>query len=263
MAIKGLPLDNNEVNDNNEKIVDLLGDNGKTDAFAGQPRPIATQLEEVTYVKSRLDGAIAAAPDKRTQLLTLVRLLTPLAESETQRERLESIRTYVTDSKLTDALKNDFVRAATAAKDEKRKPAKPFDVDFRRQQVLALGGPSRADRSRKPSRPSAQEVTRQEARGVVRRFPPKPIALQELADVVQRGLRPGPTDGSRSTASKLGALEGGRRSSPRCCSTSSCPWARSTAGSPISPPDEQFDLTQVWTPLRGGSCTVVGPTRPR
>jgi hypothetical protein len=142
VSINGLPLDNNELNDNNEKIADLMGETGKNDAFAGQPRPVATQLEEITYVKGRLDGAITASPDRRTQLLTLVRLLTPLALSETQRERLESIRTYVADPKLTDGLKNDFVRAATAAKDEKRRPVKPFDAAFS-EEVATLRGASR------------------------------------------------------------------------------------------------------------------------
>jgi hypothetical protein len=142
VAINGLPLDNNETNDNNEKIVDLLGETGKNDAFAGQPRPVATQLEEVAFVKSRLDGAIAANPDKKMQLLTLVRLLTPLALSEAQREQMESIRVYLSDPKLTETLKADFVRATAAAKDEKRKPAKPFDVAFA-EEVTALPGPSR------------------------------------------------------------------------------------------------------------------------
>jgi hypothetical protein len=141
-AITGLPLDNTDANENGEKLVDLIGESGKNELFSGQSRPVATQLEEVNYVKSKLDGAITASPDKRTQLLTLARLLTPLAITETQRERLASVQDYLADPKAADGLKADLVRAATAAKDAKRQPPKPFDVAFA-EEVTALRGPSR------------------------------------------------------------------------------------------------------------------------
>jgi hypothetical protein len=144
VAINGLPLDSNETTDDNDKLVDLIGESGKreNDLFSGQSRPVATQLEEVTFVKSKLDSAIAANPDKRVQLLTLARLLTPMAQSETQRQRLESIQRYLADPKSADGLKADLVRAATAAADEKRKPVKPFNVAFA-EEAVALRGPSR------------------------------------------------------------------------------------------------------------------------
>jgi hypothetical protein len=142
VAINGLPLDKDETNALNQKVVDLLGEQGTKDAFSGQQGPVATQLEEVQRYKSKLDGALDASPDARVRLVNQARFLTPLAASEAERERLASVVNNLIDQDTAAKLKTDILRAAAAAKDEKRRPAKPFEAAFA-EEVQALRGPSR------------------------------------------------------------------------------------------------------------------------
>ncbi len=142
VAIKGLPLDKDETNALNQKVVDLLGEQGTKDAFLGQPGPVATQLEEVQRYKTKLDGALDASPDPRVRLVNIARVLTPLAVSEAERERLSAVVNNLIDDNTAKQLKTDILRAAAAAKDEKRRPAKPFEAAFA-EEVQALRGPSR------------------------------------------------------------------------------------------------------------------------
>jgi len=86
---------------------------------------------------------VAAHTDKREQTLSLAHILLPLAVSETERERLSAIQTYLISAKSAEQLKADVARAAAAAKDEKRKPAKPFEIALT-EELEALPGPSRA-----------------------------------------------------------------------------------------------------------------------
>ncbi len=142
VAVNGLPLDKDEANAEGQKIADLFGEQGKKDAFDNQPGPVATQLEEVDTYKKKLDGALSVSTDKRSRLVTLARILTPLAGSNDRRERLAAVVTHLADEKSADQLKEDVKRAAVAAKDERRKPAKPFDVAFA-EEMQQLKGVSR------------------------------------------------------------------------------------------------------------------------
>jgi hypothetical protein len=142
VAINGLPVDEKMPNGENEKIVDLLGERGIKDVFGSVPGPVATQKAEVDRVKAKLDGAIGASTDKRARMVTLARILTPLAVSEDQRERLTAIQDYLGDPKVADRLKADLTRAAQAALDPNRDPKKPFAAAFA-EEVQALRGASR------------------------------------------------------------------------------------------------------------------------
>lgn len=144
VAEQGLPLDADETAPDGQKVVDLLGQNGRAEAFAPDQTGLpATQLEEVNRFKGRFDGAIAAGGDKRGQLVTLARILTPLSRSNTQRENYASIRTYLADANTTQQLKNEIVAASAPAKQEPGKPARPFEASFV-DNLLALAGASRA-----------------------------------------------------------------------------------------------------------------------
>jgi hypothetical protein len=142
VALRGLPLNKEEKDADNNTIVDLLGENGKKDVFEGQGGPVATQLEELDRVHKKLDGYIVGDPDRRGQTVKLAHILLPLATSETERERLTAIQTYLADAKSQEQLKADVGRAALAAADQKVKPAKPFEVAFT-EELEALPGPSR------------------------------------------------------------------------------------------------------------------------
>jgi hypothetical protein len=146
VPVAGLPIDADDPTADSRKIAKVLGEQGKKDVFGGQPSPVATQLEEVNRFKKRFDDAIAASTDKRIQLVNLARILTPLATSEPQRERLMAMQTYLADAKTADQLKQQIADAAqqavAAAKDEKRKPAKDFTAAFA-EEVQRLPGPSR------------------------------------------------------------------------------------------------------------------------
>jgi hypothetical protein len=142
IAIDGLPVDDKVVNGENEKVAELLGERGIKDVFGNVPSPIATQKAEVDRVKAKLDGSIGASSDKRAQLVVLARILTPMAGSEAQRERLIAIQNYLSDSKVADRLKADLTRTAEAGLRLKNEPNKPFAAAFA-EQVQALRGPSR------------------------------------------------------------------------------------------------------------------------
>jgi hypothetical protein len=142
VAIRGLPLDKEEMDSETRKVVEILGEQGDKEIFAGQGSPVATQVDEVNRVKSKLDGSITAHTDKRDQTVSLAHVLSPLAVSEAQREQLLAIQTYLLTAKTAEQLKADVARAATAARDDKRKPAKPFEVAFI-EELEALPGPSR------------------------------------------------------------------------------------------------------------------------
>jgi hypothetical protein len=145
LAINGLPLDKDETDADNQKIVDLLTDDWRKEALAVHRDLKETQVEEVERVKNKLSDAIKANnADTRVQLLNLSRILMPLAISEGQRERLVAIQNYMVDQKTLDGLKSDLLRAALAAKDPKRLPAKPF-ADAFAEELQTIGG-----RSRKP-----------------------------------------------------------------------------------------------------------------
>jgi hypothetical protein len=143
MAVRGLPLDREELDSDNRKIADVLGEGGAREILTGLGDPKTTQIEEVNRFKAKLDSSVAAYSDKREQTRSLAHILLPLAVSETQREQLSAIQTYLLTAKSAEQLKADVARAATAAKDEKRKPAKPFEVAFT-EEMEALPGPSRA-----------------------------------------------------------------------------------------------------------------------
>lgn len=142
VAIGGLPLDANETDAEGQNLVAKLGEPGKADLFAGQGAPVATQLDEVNRYKAALDAAINANPDKKAQLVELARILTPLANSNVERERLRAIRANLVDAAAADKLKADILKAAAAAKDAKRQPSKPFEAAFA-EELQQLGGEPR------------------------------------------------------------------------------------------------------------------------
>jgi hypothetical protein len=142
VAEQGLPLDQNETNAEGEKIAAALGAAGRKELFNSENAP-STQLDEVKRFKDKFDGAITVTGDKMAQLVTLARILTPLATSNTQRENYSSIRTYMANANLAKQLKSDVLTAATTSKAEQGKPAKSFEANFT-ENMLTLAGPSRA-----------------------------------------------------------------------------------------------------------------------
>jgi len=100
----GLPLDDKETGPQSEILVEQLSDATLQQLFP-QGEKVKTQLEEVARVRRVLEGALKAEADKKKQLTLSARSLLPLAESNTEREKLISVRQNLLDEKKIDALK--------------------------------------------------------------------------------------------------------------------------------------------------------------
>ncbi|HWG45768.1 MAG TPA: hypothetical protein VN688_23605 [Gemmataceae bacterium] len=123
LMINGLPLDDEERNEQGRLLIENIGPQTQKDLFGGNA-PVTTQTAEVQRVQSNLKGKIQGAGDKKKQIYLTARVLMPLAVSNEQRARMIAYTTYLRDDKSFDRLKKMFTAADRVAsqppKDAKR-----------------------------------------------------------------------------------------------------------------------------------------------
>lgn len=136
LFIHGIPVDDEQLNHEGNKLTTYLNDETKRELFGG--RPVTTQTQEVSDLYKRLQGKIAAVQEVRRQLAVYARVLLPLARTNRDRERMISYLTYLTDDKgvglarvkklLGDAYQEATRRAALPDKPDQ--PKKTFNQAF-------------------------------------------------------------------------------------------------------------------------------------
>jgi hypothetical protein len=119
--IRGLPLNDEEKDADGRPIYQDIPESMAKELFNGQRGPVVlTQVKEVARVKADLDRALqGAGSGDREQIVAYARVLLPLARTNGQRERLNSLRSYLLDANVEAQLKTDLLGAATKADPQK------------------------------------------------------------------------------------------------------------------------------------------------
>lgn len=141
LMINGLPLDDKEIDAQQQPAIEKVGAKTQQDLFKqASPRdPVATQVAEVERVKSQLDSQIQSAGDKKKQIFTLAHILTPMAATPDQHERMTAYQTHLRDDKTFVALKQRLQEADKAAKQPGQ--AKPYDEAFHASIAAVFSNP--------------------------------------------------------------------------------------------------------------------------
>ncbi len=141
LMINGLPLDNKELDVHQQLAIEKVGAATQQDLFkqASPNTPVATQVAEVERVKGELDTQIRNAGDKKKQIFTLARILTPMAATPDQHERMIAYQTHLRDDKTYAALKQRLQEADKAAKQQGQ--AKPYDEAFHASIAAVFSNP--------------------------------------------------------------------------------------------------------------------------
>jgi hypothetical protein len=147
LILEGLPLDEQQRTSNDERTVDLLGEEPLRQLFAaaGGSNPVRTQVEEVGRVQRLLDGQLQPLQGNvQAQTHLLAVMLLPLADNSLDREHLLSCRSWLATPELAATHKRRYLAAFREAT---RPPAageepKPFDEAFRTALRLQGGLPS-------------------------------------------------------------------------------------------------------------------------
>jgi hypothetical protein len=133
LMIHGLPLDKEEKDEQQQPVVEKISAGTQKDLFkqAAPTDAVATQVDEVDRVKSQLSGQIQAVADKKKKLALLARVLTPMAATNEQRQRLLAYQTHLRDDATFKTLHDRLDAADKAAqKAVKEKPGKPYEEAF-------------------------------------------------------------------------------------------------------------------------------------
>jgi hypothetical protein len=137
LLMNGLPLDDQERDNQGQLLVANVGPQTQKDLFAGNA-PVATQSEEVNRVKGLLQNKISAAGDNRNaKLVALAHILMPFAITNEERQRLLVYQSYLRDDNAYKSLQQQFQRADQTARQPAAagKKAPSYDEAFR--QALA------------------------------------------------------------------------------------------------------------------------------
>lgn len=131
LMINGLPLDDKEIDAQQEPIVEKIGPKTQQDLFkqAAPTTPVSNQQAEVKRVQDILRGQIQSAGEKKKQIYTLARILAPMAATFDERQRALAYETYLRDDATFTALKTRLSAADAAA--TAKGQAKPYDEAFR------------------------------------------------------------------------------------------------------------------------------------
>jgi hypothetical protein len=145
LRVKGLPLDEQQVDGRGRPLFRGIGEQTKKELFAGQS-PVATQDAEVKRVQQKLQQFIQDAPNNKQQCSRLAQVLLPLARTYSQRERLTAYQKYLADDKKTADLKRQFSEAYRQARqpEPRGKKQRPFEQKFLEalhEQRADLAGP--------------------------------------------------------------------------------------------------------------------------
>jgi len=123
LMMNGLPLDNEERDEQGRLLVENVGPQTQKELFGGNA-PVTTQTDEVKRVQDSLTSKIQSAGDKKKQIYLTAHVLTPLAVSNEQRARMIAYQTYLRDDQSFARLQQMFTRADQIAiqppKDAKR-----------------------------------------------------------------------------------------------------------------------------------------------
>jgi len=149
LLLRGLPLDEAEVDSENVPIVARLAEKGEPAASSTaastlfQPvggNPVTTQKEEVERVKKETDGKLQAVQGPAQQAYQLSRILFYLSDDYIEREQLVACRAHLATDATAKALQARaaaaFARAKHPAFQPQRNLAEAFRLAFRLE-----GGP--------------------------------------------------------------------------------------------------------------------------
>jgi hypothetical protein len=152
LVLRGLPLDEQEEESNQEFIVKLLGhptEDATLNAIFQQAggNPVPTQIAEVQRVKGQLDSKISGETTPRGKTYLLSRILLPLADQHVEREQLLACQSWLANDADLAKFKDRYVKAFAEAVREVSAPPAPggptprtFEEAFR-SAVRAQGGP--------------------------------------------------------------------------------------------------------------------------
>jgi hypothetical protein len=131
LMIQGLPLGGElpEQQPTHEKI----GEKTQQDLFkqASPSTPVATQKAELDRVQNLLKNQYQSAGEKWKQIAALAHILTPMADTIEQRQRMIAYQSHLRDEKTFAALKQRLADADAAATNRlKEAPAKKYEEAF-------------------------------------------------------------------------------------------------------------------------------------
>jgi hypothetical protein len=134
LMIEGLPLDKTETDAEQLPVIEKIGEKTRQDLFkqVSPSTPVVTQEEELNRVKGELERQYqAAGAEKWKQIAALARILTPMAETYEQRQRLLAYQTHLRDEKTLAEVKRRLAEAnEPAEKRAKDAQPKPYEEAF-------------------------------------------------------------------------------------------------------------------------------------
>jgi len=145
LMINGLPVDDKETDQLQQRIVDKIGPKTQQDLFkqTSPTTPVTTQEAEVNRVKSELTKQVQNAGDKKKQIAALARILMPMAETIEERRRMLAYQTYLRDEKAFAVLKGRLFTAHQAATTPPPQGGrdKPYEERFREALAITFSDP--------------------------------------------------------------------------------------------------------------------------
>jgi hypothetical protein len=145
LMIRGLPLDDQETDELQQRVVDKIGPQTQQDLFrqVSPTTPVTTQKAELDRVQSVLRGQFQNASDKKKQLFELARLLTPMADTSEQRLRMITYQNYMRDNNTFAVLKQRLLAAhdAAIAPPQEKGRVKSYEERFRNAIALTFADP--------------------------------------------------------------------------------------------------------------------------
>jgi hypothetical protein len=154
LAVDGLPMDEQEVDNTNRPRVNALvrdvndpGDSATlTELFPSNP--VATQKAELVRVKKVLDDKVGAAPDDAGRIHTLSRFLLPLQPNFTERDRQLVLMSQTGPATVNERLRRqlgDGLRNALVARKKPENANRPFRDVFLDEVQRIQPGTSKRD----------------------------------------------------------------------------------------------------------------------
>jgi len=134
-VVRGVPLDENEVDDENVPLVARMSDQGLKHLFSTVGSPVETQVAEVKRVQGLLNAQIDKVGDKAQQSYQLARILLPQSDTVVDREQaLACIIHFATP----DTVKGLRQRCQMALEEARRTPVIP---PLAKEEIGELTGP--------------------------------------------------------------------------------------------------------------------------
>lgn len=144
LMIQGLPINKDETDNLQQRIVDKIGTKTQQDLFkqVSPTTAVATQEDEVNRVKTELENQYKSDGDKKKQIVALARILAPMADTIEQRQAMIAYQTHLRDAKSFAALQQRLKDAdAAAVQRQKDARPKPYEEAFHAALALAFADP--------------------------------------------------------------------------------------------------------------------------